>query len=107
MRMIALKRFPYKGKRIRPGDEFTVGKADIRFLELTGNAEKKPVEVVKPARKPRVRKVVEVKEEVVQEETTEETTEEITEAETTEEVEISPRTGLPKRQYRRRDMEAE
>jgi hypothetical protein len=135
MKLVARKRFKYGGKWREVGDEFDAKSNDARFLIAIKRARavKESNEVAEPvqaAAKPVVVApvVVDPVVEVTHEEPESfddeqddapdeandeiETAEEVEEADdsdesTDEDVEISPRTGKPKRQYRRRDMQAE
>jgi hypothetical protein len=88
MKMIALRTTWYAGKSKRQGEVFDVADKHVKVLTKLRKA--------KPYQEEKTEKVA-----IAEGET------KISVVEPTEEAEISTRTGKPKRQYRRRDMQAE
>lgn len=144
--MVALKPFPYGGKRLKPGQRFEVkGQSDARLLRaLDRAADFSPPGFVAPPAKPRKMSAEEINRDVAPSLVVQSAPKSI--AETIEMVpqamlerlggyvgsnveadsseadvtptdaapasdeasaDVSPRTGKPKRQYRRRDMTSE
>lgn len=104
--MISLASHVYAGRRLAKGDEFEArGRQDARLLAALGRAEAAlpPIATIEP--RPQARQssaqTAQIPDQMV----------DIPIADPDEgdepEVEISPRTGRPKRTYRRRDMTAE
>lgn len=88
--LIALKPFTFAGKRVIPGQVFSSkGRSEVNALIALGMAE--PALLLEP--------VPMVPQEPI--------SESVSMVATSEEAEISPRTGRPKRAYRRRDVTAE
>lgn len=105
------KPLKYSGKVYSVGDVLDVGSRNARILLALERAvlyiERKPKK--ESFRQPVVRRVIAPKVVSDAQRTENETTEKepvVTDTQKEEEQEISPRTGLPKRRYRRRDMEA-
>jgi hypothetical protein len=124
IRMISTRTHLYAGRRLRAGEQFDArGKRDMRLLEALGRARRVHADVI-PVARPEPLIVAEPVAVVAEPVMTEPEDAELTDAgdaaegatedapeqagtEPEPETEISPRTGRPKRQYRRRDMTAE